>query len=238
MIGNPDDKHIVRSFDSDLKALGDVIMRMGALAEAQIAKATEALLRRDPDLTRQVIDSDKTIDALEQQADAMTVRMLALRQPMARDLREIVATIKIASDIERIGDYAKNMAKRAAILSNFPALRPVASIARMANLAGQIVKQALDSYIGKDADLAQSTWRRDEEVDELYNSLFRELVAYMMEDQKNIGPATHLLFTAKNIERIGDHATNIAEIVYFIVTGKNLDESRPKADTTDVSLGN
>jgi phosphate transport system protein len=166
----------------------------------------------------------------------MTVRMLALRQPMAQDLREVVAAIKIASDIERIGDYAKNIAKRAIVLSTHAPLKPVASIPRMSQLALQIIKDVLDAYIEKDAEGARAAWRRDEEVDEMYNSVFREMLTYMMEDPRNIGPCTHLLFIAKNIERIGDHATNVAEIVYFLVHGRSLDEERPKGDTTNVPI--
>ena len=230
------DKHIVKSFDDDLKALNNVIGEMGGLAEAQLAKAVEALSRRNPDLATEVVESDRRIDALEQEVGAMTVRMLALRQPMAKDLREVVAAIKIAADIERIGDYAKNIAKRALILAQSTPMRPAASIPRMAALAQQIVTQVLDSYIDKDPARAHAAWRRDEEVDEMYTSLFRELLTYMMEDPRNIGPATHLLFIAKNIERIGDHATNIAEIVYYMVEGRNLDESRPKGDTTNVGI--
>jgi phosphate transport system protein len=166
----------------------------------------------------------------------MTVRMLALRQPMAQDLREVVAAIKIAADIERIGDYAKNIAKRAIVLSTHAPMKPAASIPRMSQLALQIIKGVLDAYIDKDAEGARAAWRRDEEVDEMYNSVFREMLTYMMEDPRNIGPCTHLLFIAKNIERIGDHATNVAEIVYYLVHGRSLDEERPKGDTTNVSI--
>jgi phosphate transport system protein len=230
------DKHIVKSFDDELKALNNVIAEMGGLAEAQLNKAVEALSRRSPEQAVEVIESDRRIDALEHDVGVMTVRMLALRQPMAKDLREVVAAIKIASDIERIGDYAKNIAKRAIILTQATPMRPAASIPRMAALAQQIVKQVLDAYIDKDPVRAHAAWRRDEEVDEMFTSLFRELLTYMMEDPRNIGPSTHLLFIAKNIERIGDHATNIAEIVYFMVEGRRLDESRPKGDTTNVGI--
>jgi phosphate transport system protein len=148
----------------------------------------------------------------------------------------VVAAIKIASDIERIGDYAKNIAKRAIVLSAHAPLKPVASIPRMSQLALHIIKDVLDAYIEKDAEGARAAWRRDEEVDEMYNSVFREMLTYMMEDPRNIGPCTHLLFIAKNIERIGDHATNVAEIVYFLVHGRSLDEERPKGDTTNVPI--
>jgi len=235
MLNKPTD-HIVKSFDEDLKRLNNVIAEMGGLAEAQLTRAVEALVRRNSELAAQVVQDDKRIDALETEVGQMTVRMLALRQPMAQDLREVVAAIKIASDIERIGDYAKNIAKRAIVLSAVQPLKPAASIPRMSQLALQIIKDVLDSYIEKDAEGARAAWRRDEEVDEMYNSLFREMLTYMMEDPRNIGPCTHLLFIAKNIERIGDHATNVAEIVYFLVHGRSLDEERPKGDTTNVPI--
>jgi phosphate transport system protein len=235
MLNKPTD-HIVKSFDEDLKRLNNVIAEMGGLAEAQLTRAVDALVRRNSELAAQVVQDDKRIDALETDVGQMTVRMLALRQPMAQDLREVVAAIKIASDIERIGDYAKNIAKRAIVLSGFQPMKPAASIPRMSQLALHIIKDVLDAYIEKDAEGARAAWRRDEEVDEMYNSLFREMLTYMMEDPRNIGPCTHLLFIAKNIERIGDHATNIAEIVYFLVHGRSLDEERPKGDTTNVPI--
>jgi phosphate transport system protein len=235
MLNKPAD-HIVKSFDEDLKRLNNVIAEMGGLAEAQLTRAVESLVRRNTELATQVVQDDKRIDALETEVGQMTVRMLALRQPMAQDLREVVAAIKIASDIERIGDYAKNIAKRAIVLSAHAPLKPVASIPRMSQLALQIIKDVLDAYIEKDAEGARAAWRRDEEVDEMYNSVFREMLTYMMEDPRNIGPCTHLLFIAKNIERIGDHATNVAEIVYFLVHGRSLDEERPKGDTTNVPI--
>jgi phosphate transport system protein len=228
--------HIVKSFDEDLKRLNNVIAEMGGLAEAQLTRAVDALVRRNTELATEVVQDDKRIDALETEVGQMTVRMLALRQPMAQDLREVVAAIKIASDIERIGDYAKNIAKRAIVLAAHAPLKPVASIPRMSQLALQIIKDVLDAYIEKDAEGARAAWRRDEEVDEMYNSVFREMLTYMMEDPRNIGPCTHLLFIAKNIERIGDHATNVAEIVYYLVHGRSLDEERPKGDTTNVPI--
>ena len=235
MLNKPTD-HIVKSFDEDLKRLNNVIAEMGGLAEAQLTRAVESLVRRNTELATQVVQDDKRIDTLETEVGQMTVRMLALRQPMAQDLREVVAAIKIASDIERIGDYAKNIAKRAIVLAAHAPLKPVASIPRMSQLALQIIKDVLDAYIEKDAEGARAAWRRDEEVDEMYNSVFREMLTYMMEDPRNIGPCTHLLFIAKNIERIGDHATNVAEIVYYLVHGRSLDEERPKGDTTNVPI--
>ncbi len=228
--------HIVKSFDEELKLLNNIIAEMGGLAEAQLDRAVESLVRRNSDLATQVVQDDKRIDNLETEIGSLTVRLLALRQPMAQDLREVVAAIKIAADIERIGDYAKNIAKRAIVLSNVEPMKPAASIPRMSRMALQIIKDVLDAYIAKDAEAARAAWRRDEEVDEMYNSVFREMLTYMMEDPRNIGPCTHLLFIAKNIERIGDHATNVAEIVYYLVHGRSLDEERPKGDTTNVPI--
>jgi len=229
-------EHTVKSYDDELKNLNQIIAEMGGLAEAQLQSAIEALVRRDADLAAQVVQSDTSIDALEHQITNLTVRMLALRQPMAQDLREVVAALKISSDIERIGDYAANVAKRAIALSQTPPIQPANGIPRMARLAQQIIKDVLDAYIEHDADKALEVWQRDEEVDEMYTSLFRELLTYMMEDPRNISPCTHLLFIAKNIERIGDHATNIAEIVHFLVLGRPIEALRPKGDNTSFSM--
>ena len=161
--------------------------------------------------------------------------MLALRQPMAQDLREIIAALKISSDIERIGDYAANVAKRAIALTQSPPMRPVGGVARMGRLVQQIIKDTLDAFGAKDADKAVAAWKRDQDVDDMYNSLFREMLTYMMEDPRNIGPSTHLMFIAKNIERIGDHATNIAEIIHYEITGEQLPDQRPKLDPLEPS---
>ncbi|HVZ01472.1 MAG TPA: phosphate signaling complex protein PhoU [Dongiaceae bacterium] len=228
--------HTVKSFDTELKHLVQEIAQMGGLAEAELAQAIDALARRDSEAATSVIESDRRLDTMEQEVSTLAVRILALRQPMAADLREVVAAIKISSDIERIGDYSKNIAKRALQLNQLAPLRPVSSIPRMGRLAQQIVKDVLDAYVEKDANLALAAWRRDEEIDDLYTSLFRELLTYMMEDPRNIGPSTHLLFIAKNIERIGDHATNIAETVHFLALGRSIEETSPKGDTTNVAL--
>ena len=220
--------HIVKSFDEELKHLNNIIAEMGGLAEAQLDRAVECLVRRNSELAAQVVKDDKRIDNLETEVGSFTVRLLALRQPMAQDLREVVAAIKIASDIERIGDYAKNIAKRAIVLAQYDPLKPAASIPRMSRLALTIIKDVLDAYAQNDVRKAQTVWMRDEEVDDMYNSLFRELITYMMEDPRNITACTHLMFMAKNIERIGDYATNIAEIIHFKVEGKEIGEPRPK----------
>lgn len=228
--------HIVKSFDEELKHLNQIIAQMGGLAEAQLQTAIEALVRRDANLATQAVQSDARIDELEHQVDSLSIRMLALRQPMARDLREVVAALKIASDIERIGDYAANVGKRAVVLAQVPPMRPVHVIPRMGRMVQAIIKDVLDAYVEHKTDKAIAAWERDEEVDEMYTSLFRELLTYMMEDPRNIGPCTHLLFIAKNIERIGDHATNIAETVHFLVHGRTIEAARPKGDMTSFAM--
>ena len=231
-------EHTVKSFDEELNRLSQMVAQMGGLAEAQLYAAIEALVARDAEQAGRVVQGDTKVDLLERQISTHTIRMLALRQPMAQDLREIVAALKISSDIERIGDYAANVAKRAIALTQSPPMRPVGGIARMGRLVQQIIKDVLDAYGAKNADKAVAAWKRDQDVDDMYNSLFREMLTYMMEDPRNIGPSTHLMFIAKNIERIGDHATNIAEIVHFLVRGEDIAESRPKSDRTSFAVVN
>jgi phosphate transport system protein len=223
-------EHIVKSYDAELNHLNETILKMGGLAESQLAEAIKAIATRDPELAMDTVQCDPAIDALEAEVDHQAVRLLALRQPMAKDLRNILAALKISSAIERIGDYAANVAKRAATLAEFHPVRPTGAIPRMGRLVQRMIKDVLDAYTEGNADKAKAVWARDHEVDELYNSLFREVLTYMMEDPRNIGPCTHLLFVAKNIERIGDHTTNMAEIIYFMVTGNTLLESRPKGE--------
>jgi phosphate transport system protein len=229
-------EHTVRSFDEQLKHLKNLIVQMGSLAEAELEGAIAALTRRDTALAQSIVGSDSRLDELEQEVANLAVRILALRQPMASDLREIVSALKISSDLERMGDYAANVAKRAIALNQLPAVKPAGSIPRMARLVQAIIKDVLDSYVERDADRAVDAWRRDEEVDEMYTSIFRELLTYMMEDARNISACTHLLFIAKNIERIGDHATNIAEIIHYLVLGRQIDRARPKGDTTSFAV--
>jgi phosphate transport system protein len=228
--------HIVKSFDEELRRLRDQILAMGGRAEAQLGDAIQALAKRDSDKAMRVIESDKGIDALEMTVAQDSLKILALRQPMAKDLREVIAAIKISADIERIGDYAKNIAKRTLQLNQQAPLKPTGSIPRMGELAIKLINAVLSAYANDDAEGLLAAWRSDESIDEMYNSLFRELLTYMMEDPRNIGASTHLLFIAKNIERIGDHATNIAETVHFLVHGKPIDETRPKGDTTNVAI--
>jgi len=211
-------------------------MQMGGLAEGQLAAAIEAVMKRDSELAARVVEGDAQVDQLEHEVDGLVVRLLALRQPMARDLREILAALRIATDLERICDYAANVAKRSIVLNQSPPVKPVYTLPRMVKLAQALTKDVLDSYVARDADKALIVWARDEELDEMYSSLFRELLTYMMEDPRNITACTHLLFMAKNVERIGDHATNIAETVHFLVTGSPLTRARPKRDSSNQAV--
>jgi phosphate transport system protein len=226
--------HTVKSFQEELDAIAAGIAQMGGLTEAQLASAIESVSRRDSELAMRTVQQDRRIDVLEQEIEARAVRVIALRQPMASDLREAISAIKISSDLERIGDLAKNIAKRALVIQgDFETpVRLVQGIARMGRLAQGQLKSVLDACSNRDAQVAMEVWRGDEEIDEMYNSVFRELLTYMMEDPRTIGVCTHLLFIAKNIERIGDHATNIAETVRYVVTGEYVSDDRPKSDTT------
>jgi len=227
-------QHTVRSYDDELKTLDATITRMGALAETQLQSAIQALVRRDGEVGQQVVQADSRMDDMEHQVSALAVRLLALRQPVAQDLREVVAALKISSDLERIGDYAANIGKRVIALAQTSPFKLPAGLPRMGWLAQKIIKDVLGAYNGRDAQKALAAWGSDEEVDETYSGLFRELLTHMMEDPRNIGACTHLLFIAKNIERIGDHATNIAETVYYMVVGEPLDAVRPKGDSTSL----
>ncbi|MGH7045449.1 MAG: phosphate signaling complex protein PhoU [Stellaceae bacterium] len=229
-------EHIIKSYDEELRRLSNTITEMGGLAESQLAAAIEAVVTRDSALAASVVEGDAQVDQLQRDLDNLALRLLALRQPMARDLREIFAALKIASDLERICDYAANVAKRSIALSQSPPVQPVHALPRMAHLAQLLVKEVIDAYVARDADKAYAVWMRDEELDEMYASLFRELLTYMMEDPRNISAATHLLFMAKNIERIGDHATNIAEDLYYLVHGTPLTQNRPKGDTSSLAV--
>ena len=223
-------EHTVKSFDDELKQLDSMIAEMGGMAEANLAGAVDAMVRRDTESALVIKKADKKIDALEIEIDDHAVRILALRQPMADDLRAVIVALKTAAVIERIGDFAKNIAKRTQALSQCPDLGAAKAIKRMAGMAQNMMTDVLDAYVTRDADKADEVRLRDEELDSLYTSLFRELLTYMMENPKNITASTHLMFAAKNIERIGDHATNIAENVHFLVHGQMPEEPRPKGD--------
>jgi phosphate transport system protein len=225
-------EHIVKSYDDELKRLTGEIQHMGDLALAQLDAAIDAVMERDSNEAMKVVQADGAIDVLEQEVSHDVVRLLALRQPMARDLREILAALRIAADIERIGDYAANVAKRSIVLNQSAPVQLAYALPRLARIAETLVREVLVAYHDYDADRALAAWARDEELDEQYTGLFRELLTYMMEDPRNITPCTHLLFMAKNLERIGDHATNIAENVYFLVHGQQIAQIRRKGDST------
>jgi phosphate transport system protein len=224
--------HIVRSFDEELGQITAEVARMGGLAEAQISEALDCVLRRDVRLAEQVTARDATLDAMELDIERKALRLIALRQPMANDLRHAVAAMKIASNLERCGDLAKNIAKRSLVLAGSEAATPLSrSIDRLGRLVAARLKEVLDAYTASDIERAVAVWSRDDEIDSHYDSLFRELLTYMMGDPKMITPGAHLLFIAKNLERIGDHATNIAEIIHYELTGEDIGAERPKMDT-------
>ncbi|WP_343561019.1 phosphate signaling complex protein PhoU [Kiloniella sp. b19] len=224
--------HIVTSFDKELDDIHTLIMRMAGLTESQFAEALDALCRMDAELAQKVRANDAQIDDLERELEQEVVRLIALRQPMADDLRSAISALKIASDLERIGDYAKNIAKRSIAIGQVDRKPSFSPIARLGRLVQAIFKDTMDAFSNRDINRAIDIWHRDEEVDEMYTSLFRELLTYMMEDPGNITACTHMMFIAKNIERIGDHATNIAETVYYLETGEQIEGKRPKGDTT------
>ena len=225
-------EHIVKSYEDELNTLTAECARMGGLCEAQVADCIDAVGKRDQALASAVVERDNRLDILDADIEKKAIRLIALRQPMANDLRRTMAAMKIASNLERCGDLAKNIAKRTLVLSEIepmPALNR--SIERMGRLVETRLKEVLDAYTANDAERAMEVWRRDEEVDEHYNSLFRELLTYMMGDPRTITACAHLLFVAKNLERIGDHATNIAEIVHYEITGEQVSSAeRPRAD--------
>ena len=227
--------HIVKAYDDELDQLNNTIIEMGGLAEAQIEAAIQAIVSRDPALANRVIEEDDKVDELNYVVDTKAMRLLALRQPMALDLRNVVAALKISADLERIADYAVNMARRSITLDEEAPVRPVHAIPRMGRMVMNMMKNVIDAYIEHDAEKAVAVWHADEEVDEMYVSLFRELLTYMMEDVRRITPCTHVLFIAKNIERIGDHVTNICETIYFLVHGERLREARPRVSASDLS---
>lgn len=223
-------EHTVKAFDEDITRLRGLIAEMGGLAEVAISESVEALVRGSKDLASQVIGRDKRIDALEHEIDKLAVRIIALRAPMADDLREVISALKIAGMLERVGDYAKNIAKRAGRVVDRPQFEPLTLIPAMAEIAGEMVHDVLTAYAARDPVIAVEVCQRDEKVDAFYNSIFRNLVTHMMENPATISSAAELLFVARNLERIGDHATNIAEMVYYAATGKYLVDREELAD--------
>jgi phosphate transport system protein len=225
--------HTLKAFDVDLEELSRMVAEMGGLAEKEIADSITALARRDLDLAQRVIALDPSVDALQRAIEEKAILTIARRQPMAVDLREIVGSLRVSNDLERIGDHAKNIAKRVLALdADIAFSQVIRGVEEMTKLVLAQVKQVLDAYASRDVAKALEVWRRDEEVDAVNNSLFRELLTYMMEDPRNITFCIHLMFCAKNIERMGDHATNVAETVHYMVEGRPIADQRPKGDTT------
>ena len=225
-------EHLVKSFDSELKRLRSMLTEMGGIVESQVALAARGDHGRwMPPRRLRVVEEDPKVDALEREAEQFVIRMLALRQPVAGDLRRIVAALKITGELERIGDYAANVAKRSIVLAQFATPFSLAGLAHMATLVQEHLKTIIDAISENDPDKAVEVWRSDQIVDDMYNAIFRELITYMMEDPRNITPCTHLLFIAKNLERIGDHETNIAEMVHYAAKGEVLPDTRPKGNS-------
>jgi phosphate transport system protein len=229
-------EHTAKAFDVDLQELARKVAEMGGLAEKEIGDAVEALAKRDTALAQRVMAVDLTTDQLQREIEEKAILTIARRQPMAVDLREIVAALRLANDLERIGDLAKNIAKRVVALNgDFPPQKLIRGVEHISDLVLEQLKDVLDAYAQRDLAKALAVWKGDDKVDAMYTSVFRELLTYMMEDPRNITFCTHLLFCAKNIERMGDHATNIAETVYYMVEGRALTDERPKGDTTNIA---
>ena len=224
-------EHIVKSFEDELNSLTAECARMGGLTEAQVADAVTAVVKRNQDLAASVVGRDDRLDEAERDIERRAIKMIALRQPMANDLRRTMAAMKVANNLERCGDLAKNIAKRTLVIVESEPLTPITrSIDRMGKLVLARLTSVLDAYTRSDLDRALAVWSQDDEVDEHYNSLFRELLTYMMGDPRTITACAHMLFVAKNLERIGDHATNIAEIIHYEITGEEMINARPKTD--------
>jgi len=232
-------EHIVTSFNDDLNRMESLLLEMGGLVEKQLLEATNALRTEDRVLAKNVLKGDKRINKLEAQLNENAIKILALRQPVATDLRNVVMTLKMASHLERIGDYTKNMARRTNTITKAEAFTgSVGTLVRMSELVQSMIKSALDAYNQSDAEIAQDVRITDEGVDQMHNTLFRELLTYMMEDVRNISGCMHLLFIAKNIERMGDHVADIAQEIIFLVTGEWPESKRPKGDKTSKMIIN
>ena len=226
------DQHILRAFDRDLEAIQAQVLKMGGLVEDAILKGTEALTARDVEAAERVRQGDKAIDALEETVNEEVARVIALRAPVSRDLRVLLSVLRLSASLERVGDYAKNISKRVTVLSESPGLDADASLRRMAREVQGMLRDTLDAFVRRDAALAQDVLARDEGVDQMYNALFREILTFMLEDPRTITPAMHLHFIAKNLERMGDLVTNMAEQVIYLVTGEKPQDERPKGDRT------
>ena len=223
-------EHTVKAYGEALADLTNAVAKMGGVVESQVADALSAVVRRDTTLAQDVVARDARADDAHRDIERRATRILALRQPMANDLREVIAAFKAAGELERVGDLAKSVSKRALVLNQSDPIQLTRSIERMGRIASELLKEVLDSYAQRDVAKALAVWHRDEELDAHYTSLFRELLTYMMEDPRKITPCAHLLFVAKNIERIGDHCTNIAEVVHYLITGEDIGRDRPKSD--------
>ena len=229
--------HTTKAFDADLQEISRLVAEMGGMAEKQVAELVDALAKRDVTLAQDVSAGDKSIDNLQREIEEKGILTIARRQPMAVDLREVVGALRIANDLERVGDLAKNIAKRVIALNGeFPPPKLIRGVEHMADMVLGQLKQVLDAYARRDIGKAITVWRDDEQIDAVCTSIFRELLTYMMEDPRNITFCIHLMFCAKNIERMGDHATNIAETVHYIIEGRTITEQRPKGDTTAIGL--
>lgn len=222
-------QHIVKSYDQEITLLSRKVLEMGGLVEHQIAKAVDALVKRDVEQAAEVVEADDQIDRMEEEIDQHAIRLLATRQPMAIDLRLITMAMKIANDLERIGDYAANIAKRCGRLAASPPIKPLYTIPRMALITQAMLKDVLDAYVERDSAKAVAAWHRDDEVDDMYTSVFRELLTYMIEDPRNISPSLDLIAVAKHLERMADHATNIAEKVHYMIHGQRINRLPPEA---------
>ena len=227
MQNSPD--HTLKAFDADLDRLRALISQMGGFAEHAIGEAMRCLVERDSEGAQRVVEDDKKLDSLEAETERRAVQLIALRAPMAGDLRDVVAALKIAGVVERIGDYAKNIAKRVPLLENVGKIEPISLLAEMARIATQMVHDVLDAFVERDADAAVRVWQRDSAVDDFYDSIFRTLLTHMMENPQSIGQSAHLLFVAKNVERVGDHATNIAEDAVYAAAAEDIRHQGPQA---------
>lgn len=226
--------HISSSFDEELNDLREKIVKMGGLVDSQYKNALLSLQNKDKTLAEEVRKSDKVIDQMDIEIEQQAIQMIALRSPVANDLRDIISSIKISSGLERIGDYAKNLAKRVSVIQHSKTISVSSPLLyQMVNLIRDMIADVIEAYVNRDTEQAIDVWRRDEQVDNVYNSLFREMLTYMIENPKYITPTTHILFIAKNIERAGDHVTNIAELIYYINEGELLDQKRPKNDSSN-----
>jgi phosphate transport system protein len=230
-------EHTAKAFDADLQELSRMVAEMGGLTEKQIADAVDALARRNSERAQQIVRADLSIDALQREIEDKAVLTIARRQPMAVDLRELLGALRLCNDLERIGDLAKNIAKRVLVLDiQVHSSQVIRGVQHMGALVLAQLKQVLDSYAGRDLEKALAVWNGDEQIDAMCTSIFRELLTYMMEEPRNITYCIHLMFCAKNIERMGDHATNIAETAYYMIEGRSIPDPRPKGDTTSFAV--